>query len=58
MTDYRTHAERLRAIREERPSRTYTVTYATQPSNRHADDDEAARDRFLRDINRRPRCQH
>jgi len=55
MTDYRTHAERLRAIREERPARTYTVTRATQPSNRHADDGAEARDRFLRDINRKPR---
>ena len=52
---YTTHAERMRKIRNEQPARDYTVTRATQSANNHGDDDTAARDRFLRDINRRPR---
>lgn len=52
---YTTHAERMRAIREEKPEPTCTVVRAVPPSNSYADYDTAARDRFLRDINRRPR---
>ena len=52
---YTTHLERMRKIRNDRNTPTPTVPRAVPAANTHGDDDTAARDRFLRDIKRRPR---
>ena len=54
MKDYLTHAERMRRIRTERKQQPNNAPGEKQPANQY-NEDTATRDRFLRDINRRPR---